>query len=124
MTKIIKPLHQNQEPPAHNPPLENRKQWEAKVFSGASYFTVSRRIGPGKFNTQEFRQLPDAMRAAVVAEKIDGKWRFFHDPKAMLYAVTAEGRSFCIPPKEWLSYLTKWEKGHGHVMGQTTAQPR
>src|SRR6202044_1961743 len=64
----------------------SRQQWETHIFDTAAFFTVSRKTVPAHFATEQFELLPDALNTA---------WR---DGRAtMVYAVTAEGRSFTIP---------------------------
>jgi hypothetical protein len=108
--KLIKPLTKNAEPSAGPDRVQaSRDEWEQEVFDSATHFTVTRRTDVGQFQTKTFQTLPDAMRAAVV--RVGDKW--CRDCKAMLYAVNTEGRSFCIPPKQWLHYLKRWESNHG-----------
>lgn len=112
--KVIRSLSQDTKKrgtPAHalNLHSKTRAEWEQEVFDVAAYFTLSRRNGPGRFHTQRFTTLTDAMRAGLI--RIDGVLQ--HDKTAMLYAAAEDGRSFCIPPKEWLKYVKQWIAKHG-----------
>ena len=80
--------------------LLNLSDWEEAVFRDATYFTVCRSVRPAgempRTLRLEFPTFPDAVTEA------NG------DPKAMVYAVTAQDHFFCVPPKEWDKYLVIW----------------
>lgn len=76
---------------------DNRRTSETHTFDEATHFTVTRKAGPGRFETQEFGTLTEALNAA---------WR---DERVMVYAVTAEGRSFMISRTEWRFYYLRWK---------------
>lgn len=104
-TRVIKPLAQEDPAPVTNEmTLTSRDAWEKSVFDQAIYFTVSRKVGVGDFATIKYEWLDDAMRAATVIIEDT----LYPDSLAMLYAINAEGRSFCIPQTEWASYLLRW----------------
>ena len=110
-THIIRPLKQNAQPLPAFPdvPFKKSAEWDADIFEHAVCFKVTRRVGRAAFESQEFYDLLDAMRAAVY--KKDG--RLFRDPTAMVYVIASDTRSFCLAPKDWLAYATKWREKHG-----------
>ena len=83
-------------------------QWERQVFNKAAYFTVYRKLARVKdevnvrvkADTKTFKDFP---KAALEADKFDG---------SLLYAVTAAGRSCCLPRKRWKEYLAIWKEKH------------
>lgn len=81
-----------------------REQWEEAIFRHAAYFTVVRRL-PRKakfaaveFDRHEYKAFPEA--------RLDAQ----DDPQALVYAVSAEGRHFCIPRGEWTKYTELWNE--------------
>jgi hypothetical protein len=113
MTKqrLTRPLRQNTElrvPAFPDIPFKKSSEWDADIFAKADYFRVTLVIGPGTVHSHRYNDLLDAMRAAVY--KKDG--RLFRNPKAMVYVVASDNRSFCIAPKDWLKYVNEWKAKH------------
>lgn len=107
---IVKPLRQNSEPLASRElPFDNRTDWERDIFDRAVYFTVTRKTGPGRLETQQFATLLEAFRSVVY--RAGGK--LFRDLNAMVYAVAEDKSAFCIPYREWMFYTKRWEEKHG-----------
>lgn len=80
--------------PLPNDRPDNVADFEDWVVRKADYFTMVRRIGPGKYDRQEFNILKYAIKAK-------GK-----DPQGMVYAVIQEtGRSVMIAPKDYARAL-------------------
>lgn len=69
------------------------EDWEDAVFNAAGYFTVFRRMGRGETTTVEYATFCEA---AVEA---------WHDPSALVYAVTPKGRSVCLIRSRWQHYF-------------------
>ncbi len=55
-----------------------RQEFEASIFDAATHFTVTRKVGQGRFETQTYKTLPEAMNATGVS--VDGEW--YDDPTA------------------------------------------
>ena len=99
---FVKPLKQNTIPThAQDMHTKKRGQWEQEVFDDAVSFRVSLRLGPGKIASVEFDTLPEALNQA---------WAYIkQNLRPMVYAISSNGRSFCIPPQEWKAYYLKWK---------------
>jgi hypothetical protein len=107
-THPIKPLKQNAElrvPVFPDIPFRKSVDWDQDIFDHADHFRVTLVTGPGTVHSHRYADLLDAMRAAVY--KKDG--RLFRNPKAMVYVVATDARSFCIAPKDWLKYVNQWK---------------
>lgn len=106
----IKPLRQNATDLPLPRELEKREDWEREVFNNADHFTASKRAGVGAFETKEFATLREALLEAHYLNNGELK----RDLGVMVYVVSKDGRSFCIPPKDWLHYLLLSEESkHG-----------
>ena len=70
--------------------------WEERVFRSASHFTVVR-YGVA---TGSERVTVDTFQYALALAG--------NNPRALVYAVTGSGRTFCVPRKEWLKYYEIW----------------
>lgn len=76
------------------------EEWEDQVFLAATLFTTYRRAGKGHGDRRPFKTFPEAIVDAQT------------DPRALLYAVTDSGRSFCIERGKWRHYLGLWDTSH------------
>lgn len=100
------------EVPANAHPNEclgtDQSRWEEAVFRHAAYFTVIKKNRPAgaptlkgvRFWRKEFKTFPEAVAEAGGT------------PQVLVYAITAEGRAVCLPPKEWDKYRKIWEEQH------------
>jgi hypothetical protein len=77
------------------------EQNDENVFRQADYFTVSRRFGIGAPTTIAY---DDFAEACLIA---------WPDENALVYAVTAMGRSTCLIRSRWAEYLAIWKQMHG-----------
>jgi hypothetical protein len=68
------------------------EQWEQSVFENAHHFSVFRY--PSKQST-EYKTFAEAITAAN------------DDDRALVYAVTLQGRFFCVPRAQWTQYLAR-----------------
>jgi hypothetical protein len=80
--------------------IGTQQEWETSVFRNANHFTVFR-YGPGRLpserrNVTVYQTFTEALEDAA------------DDLRALIYAVTIEGRAVCIPRKEWPHYLELW----------------
>jgi hypothetical protein len=68
----------------------DRRQWEAAICKTAAYFTVCRKVRPGRFRRVEFSQFSAA------------KTEWSMEPKrSMLYVVSNTNDSFCLGQGDW-----------------------
>lgn len=81
-----------QEIPASEYP-SRRCEFDDQIILAANMFTVARFLGRGQFERRAFDTLTAALNDA---------WR---DPRAMVYAVRADGRDALIPRDQWAHYL-------------------
>jgi len=76
---------------------DDHAAYEMELFRHAAYFTVVR---PG-FAKKEFKDFAEAALAAASVER------------AILYAVTAQGRSVVLVRNRWAEYLAVWRQSRG-----------
>lgn len=75
-------------------------EWEDALFGNAHHFNVYRRFGRGRSDTKEFGTFPEAIADAGP------------DDRALVYAVTASERFFCVERKKWPHFSELWEAGY------------
>jgi hypothetical protein len=102
---INRPLHQNAQPLPKPPGPETRDEWEEGLFAKAKYFTVVRRSGIGRYQRLVF----NTFREALINAHYEKEGQLHRDLTAMVFAVTGDDHSFCVPPKKWEHYLLKSE---------------
>ena len=73
------------------------EEYDDAIFRRAEYFNVARKVGVGASQVQRFEDFPTAAYDAI------------KDHRAMVYAVTPEGRYVCLPRKRWLHFLEMWK---------------
>lgn len=86
----------------------DQDRWHEAIFRHAAYFTVVKKDRPPgtpnlksvRYWRKEFNNFLEALAEA------HGK------TQVLVYAITAEGRSFCVGPKEWDKYRKIWEETH------------
>ena len=79
-----------------------RQDWEMAIFRHAHHFTVFR-LGAGKPGRRErITQTFDNYPAALAETKTN--------EQNILYAVTIEGTSFCVPQSDWGMYEQVWSE--------------
>lgn len=79
-----------------------RDQWEYAVFNNAAYFQAVLPI-PGNHQVKKVKTFTAAVRAAQ-------DWRDAYGRTALIYAVTASGRSVCLDREAWPALLKVWKK--------------
>lgn len=80
---------------------QTKAEWERAVLLNAAYFTVVLALGGGQRKRREFTRLSSAINAAR-------NWRDPYGRQAIVYAVTATGRSTPIDRAEWGEALKLW----------------
>lgn len=90
------------------PGMPTLAEWEDRIILNADYFTVCRRLGPGRVARNEFQNKKRAkafkqalaFHASQLAMEPDrSKMRL------LVYAVTEAGRQVCIPEQQFNHYL-------------------
>jgi hypothetical protein len=75
------------------------EDWEDRVFINAEHFTVCRKVeGKGGVETKRFARFEQAQGEAG------------DDPRALVYVVTASGRSVCLIRARWDHYRKLWSQ--------------
>ena len=96
----VRPRRPN--PPPNECFTGTRDEWEEAIFRHAHHFNVFRlhrrvKLGMPVRETQVYPTFPEATADAGP------------DIQAMVYAVTENGDSFCVPRKLWGHYQQIWE---------------
>lgn len=78
--------------------LGTQAEWEEAVFRNAHHFSVFRYFGRGRRVSEVFETFPEALKDAG------------DDYRALVYVVTLDGRSVCLPRKEWPNYQAIWDE--------------
>jgi hypothetical protein len=73
----------------------SQRDWERAVLDDATHFNIFRNLGRSNAETKTVRTFPEAVACS-------------EGPSFLIYAVTAQGRAFCIPPKEYEFYGKRW----------------
>jgi hypothetical protein len=81
-----------------------REAFEERVFRTASHFNI---VKYGTFNGSEIATVKSFAVAVYLAHE---------NPRMLIYAVTDDGRAFCIPKKDYEKFAEIWlgmHKGQG-----------
>jgi len=85
-------------PPASEALSGTLAEYERSVFRNNMHFTVFRHFGPGNRKSQIFATFPEAIEFAR------------QDVHMLVYVVSFDGRSVCLPRTEWDDYLKIWNE--------------
>jgi hypothetical protein len=77
-------------------------RWERELFVSAVYFTVIKAIPRVRREREVYSTFPEAVAAAK-------DWRDAYGRTALIYAVNAQDRFFCVDRDLWPYWLTVWE---------------
>lgn len=82
--------------------LGELEQWDSAVIKNAAYFTVCKMTGPAR----HYRQVV-VYRTFLEAHQVAG-----NDRQTLIYALTHEGRSCCIPRALYADVAVMWHQPH------------
>lgn len=84
---------------------QTQEQWETAVFENASYFRTALWVGPGRYESKLFKDLPDAIQDAT--HRLGS-----HGRRPILSAVTATKRFIILDKADWPLWLARWKRKH------------